>query len=129
MREWQVRDWVQSSLDGSGMHETINTKAVPNRMRRYTPANDARKTFVLNFFKNLSTLPSHYCRATIIKSDLEPPIMSMMDLYRLYVESFKASSAELEPPSRTIVAAQFETLNLSIYRPKKKKVTHARHTN
>ena len=33
MREWQVRDWAQSSLDGSGMHETLNTKALPKRNR------------------------------------------------------------------------------------------------
>ena len=118
MREWQVRDWAQSSLDSSGIDETLNTKALPKRNCCNTPADNERKKFLLTFLKNLPTLPSHYCRATTNKLYLEPPIMSVMVLYRLYEESFKANSPQLKSLSRTTVAAEFEALNLAIYSPK-----------
>lgn len=107
--EWQVRSWKLKQ-------GAISPPSV--RLQRGTGSRNIlrRKERAITFLKDLSKLPSHFCRAESTKLYLEPIFECKAEVYRTYVKELPEGEV---PVSRALFDNLFDEENLSIFRPKK----------
>ncbi|CAK1594788.1 unnamed protein product [Parnassius mnemosyne] len=102
--EWVIKKWIINEDD---------PKDAPKNNTKVEAKNQLRK-----FFDSMPKLESHYCRKDSSKLYLEPIWTSKSQLYETYRKDFCVRE-NLEPLSITTFFNMFETLNLSLFSPKK----------
>ena len=65
----------------------------------------------------LAKMPSHYCRKSTTKMELQMTFQSMSDLHRAYME--KCADKQKKPLSYQVFSQEFKESNLALFSPKK----------
>lgn len=110
--EWIIRSWI---IKETSQDET-------SEIQPRTRGNNKKVVAIIKlraFFDALPKLESHYCRKNTSKLYLEPLWTSKAQLYDLAYKKDFCIREQIEPLSVTSFSNMFESLNLSLYRPKK----------
>lgn len=91
--EWSVHNWVENSV-------VSNTVPHAHRNENRRPANNLKKELLIEFFRSLPKLESHYCRKSSTKLYLEPYWQSKSTLFREYLKCTKDQNKSYLSASR-----------------------------
>lgn len=110
--EWSVHNWVENTVAN-------NTVPVSDRSSNRGQANNFKKELLREFFQSLPKLESHYCRKSSSKLYLEPYWQSKSSLFNEYLKYTNDQNKSHLSASRYTFWEVFESLNLSLFHPKK----------
>lgn len=119
LKQWMVRNWVNSSVNGIIPAKNIlnSRRAAERPTSAFQMVNNEKREFLLIFFNDLPKMPSHYCRQRTEKQYLEPNFRNLAELYKYY--SLVCTENQRQPLSTCYFSNTFSALKLGLYQPKK----------